>query len=79
MAVPEPRAFGGGSGGVLSSAHDMAAWLIAHNNHGRGPGGAAIVSAASIDTMRTPTAASRCVWARMVRRHHPLGNAERVA
>ena len=26
--MPEPRAFGNGSGGVLSSAHDMAAWLI---------------------------------------------------
>ena len=59
VAVPEPRAFGGGSGGVLSSAHDMAAWLIAHHNQGCGPGGAAIVSAASIATMRTPTAASR--------------------
>jgi CubicO group peptidase (beta-lactamase class C family) len=59
VAVPEPRAFGGGSGGVLSSAHDMAAWLIAHHDQGRDPGGAAILTSASITTMRTPTAASR--------------------
>jgi len=36
--VPEPRAFGNGSGGVLSSAHDMAAWLLMQGQRGRGPG-----------------------------------------
>ncbi|TWP49096.1 beta-lactamase family protein [Lentzea tibetensis] len=34
VAVPEPPAFGNGSGGVLSSAHDMAAWLIAQTEPG---------------------------------------------
>jgi CubicO group peptidase (beta-lactamase class C family) len=58
LAVPEPRAFGNGSGGVLSSAHDMAAWLIMQGQRGRGPDGAAIVSPASIATMRTPSPAS---------------------
>lgn len=54
IAVPEPPAFGGGSGGVLSSAHDMAAWLIAQNNPGRTP----IASAAAITEMHTPSPAS---------------------
>lgn len=34
VAVAEPPAFGNGSGGVLSSAHDMAAWLIAQRDVG---------------------------------------------
>ncbi|MDA3648998.1 beta-lactamase family protein [Saccharopolyspora indica] len=52
IAVPEPPAFGGGSGGVLSSAHDMAAWLIAQNNPGR------IASEAAITETHTPSPAS---------------------
>ncbi|WP_086828398.1 serine hydrolase [Allokutzneria sp. NRRL B-24872] len=35
VALPEAPGFGNGSGGVLSSARDMAAWLIAHD--GRAP------------------------------------------
>ncbi|MEU4806551.1 serine hydrolase domain-containing protein [Actinosynnema sp. NPDC023587] len=31
VPLPEPPAFGNGSGGVLASAHDLAAWLIAQN------------------------------------------------
>ena len=58
LAVLEPRAFGNGSGGVLSSAHDMAAWLIMQCQGGRGQDGAAIVSPASIATMRTPSPVS---------------------
>ncbi|QFZ19226.1 serine hydrolase domain-containing protein [Saccharothrix syringae] len=34
VALPEPPAFGNGSGGVLSSAHDMAAWLVMQNSGG---------------------------------------------
>lgn len=41
LALPEPPAFGNGSGGVLSTAHDLARWLIAQN--GRDP---ALLSAA---------------------------------
>ncbi|WP_253776215.1 serine hydrolase domain-containing protein [Goodfellowiella coeruleoviolacea] len=55
IAAPEPRAFGNGSGGVLSSAADMGAWLIAQNNSGRGPNGAVIASAASIERSHTPS------------------------
>ncbi|MEV6228604.1 serine hydrolase domain-containing protein [Saccharopolyspora shandongensis] len=55
IAVPEPPAFGNGSGGVLSSAHDMSAWLIAQNNGGRGPGGVAIATASAIAVTHTPS------------------------
>jgi CubicO group peptidase (beta-lactamase class C family) len=58
VAVPEPPAFGNGSGGVLSSAHDMGRWLIAQNNQGQGPDGTPIASAASIAAMHTPSAVS---------------------
>jgi CubicO group peptidase (beta-lactamase class C family) len=43
LAVPEPPAFGAGSGGVLSTARDMARWLIAQN-----PGATSTVSAAGL-------------------------------
>ncbi|MER7334290.1 MULTISPECIES: serine hydrolase domain-containing protein [unclassified Micromonospora] len=58
VAVPEPPAFGNGSGGVLSSAHDMAAWLIAQGNQGRGPDGTAILSPSGIATLHSPSAVS---------------------
>ncbi|GIH51100.1 CubicO group peptidase, beta-lactamase class C family [Microbispora rosea] len=47
VAVPEPAGFGNGSGGVLSTANDMARWLIAQNN--------GILSRESIKEMRTPS------------------------
>jgi hypothetical protein len=59
VALPEPPAFGNGSGGVLSSAHDMAAWLIAQNNQGRGPGGAQILSSAGVAATHTPSAVAK--------------------
>ncbi|GAA1222848.1 serine hydrolase domain-containing protein [Pseudonocardia alaniniphila] len=58
VPLPEPPAFGNGSGGVLSSAHDMAAWLIAQNNQGRGPDGTSIASAATVAAMHTPSTVS---------------------
>jgi CubicO group peptidase (beta-lactamase class C family) len=58
VPLPEPPAFGNGSGGVLSSAHDMAAWLIAQNNQGRGPDGTSIASAATVTAMHTPSEVS---------------------
>lgn len=57
IALPEPPAFGNGSGGVLSTAHDMAAWLITQNNQGRGPDGTPIVSPGGIADMHRPAAA----------------------
>lgn len=53
VALPEPPAFGNGSGGVLSTAHDMAAWLIAQNNQGRGPHGT-IATPETIAETHTP-------------------------
>ncbi|WHT17851.1 serine hydrolase [Crossiella sp. CA-258035] len=58
VALPEPPAFGNGSGGMLSTAHDLAAWLIAQNNNGRGPTGAQIATPATITATHTPSPAS---------------------
>ncbi|XTZ13273.1 serine hydrolase domain-containing protein [Micromonospora echinospora] len=59
VALPEPPAFGAGSGGVLSTAHDMAAWLVAQNDRGRGPDGTPVVSAAALaETHRRPATGS---------------------
>ncbi|WP_436763088.1 serine hydrolase domain-containing protein [Streptosporangium sp. V21-05] len=55
LALPEPPGFGNGSGGVISSARDMARWMIAQNGEGAGPGGVRVVSAASVAEMRTPS------------------------
>src|SRR4051794_2393267 len=58
VAVPEPTAFGNGSGGVLSSARDLAAWLVAQNNQGRGPDGTPIATPESISATHTPSTVS---------------------
>ncbi|MGW5684134.1 serine hydrolase domain-containing protein [Nonomuraea sp. NPDC003754] len=47
VAVPEPPGFGNGSGGVISTANDMARWLIAQRS--------GIVSPASTAELRTPS------------------------
>ncbi|MGV9771011.1 serine hydrolase domain-containing protein [Streptosporangium sp. NPDC003464] len=47
VALPEPTGFGNGSGGVLSTAADMARWLIAQNN--------GVLSPRSVTEMRTPS------------------------
>ncbi|CCH30979.1 serine hydrolase domain-containing protein [Actinosynnema sp. NPDC047251] len=52
VPVPEPPAFGNGSGGVLSSAHDLAAWLVAQNT------GTPIASPESIAATHTRSAGS---------------------
>ncbi|MCY9784354.1 beta-lactamase family protein [Nocardiopsis sp. EMB25] len=55
VAVPEPPAFGNGSGGVISSAADMSAWLIAQNNGGVGPNGGRIGTPESVTSAHTPS------------------------
>lgn len=50
VALPEPTAFGNGSGGVLSTAGDMARWLIAQNTGLRG-----LLSSEAVRDMRTPS------------------------
>jgi CubicO group peptidase (beta-lactamase class C family) len=48
VAVPEPSGFGNGSGGVISTANDMARWLIAQNT-----GLPNLLSPQSVKEMRT--------------------------
>jgi CubicO group peptidase (beta-lactamase class C family) len=49
VPVPEPPGFGAGSGGVLSTAHDMAAWLILQNAPGT------VLSPASLALLHRPS------------------------
>ncbi|MEU5942400.1 serine hydrolase domain-containing protein [Micromonospora sp. NPDC047548] len=58
VALPEPPAFGNGSGGVLSTARDLANWLIAQNDQGRGVDGTPVVSSTAIAEMRRPPTGS---------------------
>lgn len=57
LAVTEPPSFGNGSGGVLSSARDLAGWLATQLDRGRGPDGTAVLPPAAIATMHRPSAA----------------------
>ncbi|WP_433243581.1 serine hydrolase domain-containing protein [Streptosporangium sp. CA-135522] len=50
VALPEPTGFGNGSGGVLSTASDMARWLIAQNTSLPG-----LLSPQAVQEMRTPS------------------------
>lgn len=55
VAVPGPGYFVNGSGGVVSTASDMARWLIMQNNGGVAANGARVVSAGSIEEMHAPS------------------------
>ena len=55
VASGEEQGYLGGSAGVITTAADMAHYLILHNNGGRF-GGAEIVSPAGVETMHTPPA-----------------------
>ncbi|MFC4585944.1 serine hydrolase domain-containing protein [Sphaerisporangium corydalis] len=50
VALPEPTGFGNGSGGVISTANDMARWLIAQNG-----GLTGLLSPRAVREMRTPS------------------------
>lgn len=56
FAVPGPGYFVQGSGGVVSTASDMARWLAMQNNGGVGPNNARVVSASGVEEMHTPSA-----------------------
>jgi CubicO group peptidase (beta-lactamase class C family) len=43
---PELPGFGGGEGNIVSTAEDMAHWLIVQNNQGRAGDGTPVVTAA---------------------------------
>lgn len=49
-----PRWFTAGGHGVVTTADDLARWLIAQNNGGVGADGRRVVSATSLDIMHTP-------------------------
>nr|SBO93034.1 Beta-lactamase [Nonomuraea gerenzanensis] len=49
IPLPEPTGFGNGSGGVLSTAHDLARWLIAQST------GDGVLSPSSVEALRTPS------------------------
>jgi CubicO group peptidase (beta-lactamase class C family) len=53
LVVPELSGFLGGSGGVISTAADMANYLIAQGNQGRYKGGR-VLSASSMSLIQTP-------------------------
>ncbi|MGH7718309.1 MAG: serine hydrolase domain-containing protein, partial [Gemmatimonadaceae bacterium] len=55
VARPAPGYFVAGSGGVVTTAADMARWLIAQSNGGVGANGARVVSATSVTAMHTPS------------------------
>src|SRR6185503_14598623 len=42
--VARPSTFDGGDGGVVSSAADMAKWLVVQTNHGRAVDGTQVIS-----------------------------------
>ncbi|GAA2482250.1 hypothetical protein GCM10010406_18120 [Streptomyces thermolineatus] len=56
---PHPRWFAAGSFGVVTTADDLARWLVAQNNHGVSADGRRVVSARSIRTMHTPPEGGR--------------------
>ncbi|WP_214417127.1 serine hydrolase domain-containing protein [Sphaerisporangium fuscum] len=50
----QPRWFTNGSHGVVTTAADLARWLVMQNNGGRTAADRQIISSRSIETMRTP-------------------------
>ncbi|RQX13486.1 hypothetical protein DDE19_25735 [Micromonospora ureilytica] len=53
ISVSESERFVNGSDGIITTAQDMAQWLIVQNNEGRAANGTRLVSAASIEAMHT--------------------------
>ncbi|NYI94626.1 CubicO group peptidase (beta-lactamase class C family) [Streptomonospora nanhaiensis] len=52
LPAPEPEAMNGGAGGVVSTAHDMAAWLAMQQRGGIGPDGRRLLSEALVEESR---------------------------
>ncbi|GAA1749937.1 serine hydrolase domain-containing protein [Streptomonospora arabica] len=55
IAVPEPDHFSAGSGGMVSTAEDMARWLVLQQRGGLSAAGERVVSAESVAEMHTPS------------------------
>ncbi|WP_082309834.1 serine hydrolase domain-containing protein [Nonomuraea sp. SBT364] len=54
LAIPEAEAMNSGSGGMVSTSHDMAAWLATQQRGGLGPDGRRLLSAKLIRESYTP-------------------------
>jgi CubicO group peptidase (beta-lactamase class C family) len=54
IPAPEPEHFSTGAGGVVSTAEDMARWVILQGDGGRAPGGTELVSAESVELITPP-------------------------
>lgn len=54
LSVPEAEAMNSGSGGMVSTSHDMAAWLATQQRAGLGPDGRRLLSAKLIRDSHTP-------------------------
>jgi CubicO group peptidase (beta-lactamase class C family) len=54
FALPAPGTFDGGEGDVVSTAADMANWLVVQATDGRAPDGTRIISSRSLTRMHTP-------------------------
>ncbi|GAB3451449.1 serine hydrolase domain-containing protein [Streptomonospora sediminis] len=55
IPVPEPDHFSAGSGGIVSTAGDMARWLVLQHGKGVAANGERVASAQSIAEMHTPS------------------------
>ncbi|MFF4413302.1 serine hydrolase domain-containing protein [Streptosporangium sp. NPDC001559] len=55
IPAPEPKRFVGGSDGVITTAEDMATWLITQNGGGVAPNGTRLLSAEGVRTTHTPS------------------------
>ncbi|MDA0564250.1 beta-lactamase family protein [Streptomonospora sp. S1-112] len=56
VAVPEPDQFAVGSGGIVSTAEDMAEWMVVQNSGGRASTGERLLSAEGIAETHTASA-----------------------
>ncbi|WP_063798043.1 serine hydrolase domain-containing protein [Streptomyces sp. 150FB] len=57
LAADEPDWFIGGSHGVITTAADLAKWLVTQYDNGKAPDGRQVVSADAVRTTHTPPAA----------------------
>jgi CubicO group peptidase (beta-lactamase class C family) len=58
LEEPAPNTFGAGAGAVVSTADDMAHWLIVHANGGGAADGTRLLSAHSLRELQTASAPS---------------------
>lgn len=54
VAMPEPDWFAAGSAGVVTTAEDLARWLVMNNNSGRAADGRQVLSRDGLARMHTP-------------------------